>query len=63
MDGAGDAGPANYKSALRENTRVVYCETPANPTCRITDLKNVGQVVNEYYGTRQTNPNRPWVMR
>ena len=62
VDGAGEAGPSNYKSALRENTRVVYAETPANPTCRITDLQGVGQVVNEYYGTRQTNPNRPWVM-
>jgi len=62
VDGAGKAGPSNYKSALRDNTKVVYCETPANPTCRITDLKGVGQVVNEYYGTREENSNRPWVM-
>lgn len=62
IDGAGTAGPENYRSALRENTKVVYCETPANPTCRITDLKGVGKVVNEFYGTRQTNANRPWVM-
>lgn len=63
VDGAGRDGPANYRSALRENTRVVYCETPANPTCRITDLGGVGRVVDEFYGTRESNnPNRPWVM-
>lgn len=62
IDGAGKAGPEAYRSALRENTKVVYCETPANPTCRITDLKGVGATVDEFYGTRQSNPNRPWVM-
>jgi methionine-gamma-lyase len=62
IDGAGKDGPENYRAALRENTRVVYCETPANPTCRITDLSGVGKVVDEFYGTREENPNRPWVM-
>lgn len=62
IDGAGKAGPEAYRSALRENTKVVYCETPANPTCRITDLKGVGAIVDEFYGTRENNPNRPWVM-
>jgi len=62
IDGAGAQGPEAYRSAFRENTKVVYCETPANPTCRITDLKGVGRVVDEFYGTRQSNPNRPWVM-
>jgi cystathionine beta-lyase/cystathionine gamma-synthase len=62
IDGAGKQGPEAYKAAFRENTKVVYCETPANPTCRITDLRGVGQVVNEYYGDRRSNPNRPWVM-
>ncbi|EED87432.1 predicted protein [Thalassiosira pseudonana CCMP1335] len=62
IDGAGKNGPEAYKSAFRENTKVVYCETPANPTCRITDLAGVGKVVDEYYGTREANPSRPWVM-
>ena len=26
--------PRNYAEALRPNTRVVYAESPANPTCR-----------------------------
>lgn len=64
IDGAGAGGPENYKRAFRENTKVVYCETPANPTCRITDLKGVGRVVDEFYGKRDEmdGGNRPWVM-
>jgi methionine-gamma-lyase len=62
IDGAGAQGPEAYRAAFRENTKVVYCETPANPTCRITDLKGVGRVVDKHFGTRASNPNRPWVM-
>lgn len=62
IDGAGKQGPEAYRAAFRENTKVVYCETPANPTCRITDLRGVGRVVDEFYGDRKSNPNRPWVM-
>jgi methionine-gamma-lyase len=62
VDGAGERGPENYRAALRENTKVVYCETPANPTCRITDLKGAGRVVDEFYGKREENSSRPWVM-
>ncbi|KAL3793046.1 hypothetical protein HJC23_003054 [Cyclotella cryptica] len=62
IDGAGKQGPEAYRAAFRDNTKVVYCETPANPTCRITDLRGVGRVVDEYFGTRENNPNRPWVM-
>jgi len=50
VDAAGPEGPENYKKAFRENTKVVYTETPANPTCRLTDLKGVAQVVDEHYG-------------
>ena len=28
IDGAGAQGPEAYKAAFRENTKVVYCETP-----------------------------------
>jgi len=56
----------NYEAALRDNTKVVYCETPANPTCRLTDLEAVGRVVDKRYGTRSDRPGtadgRPWVM-
>jgi methionine-gamma-lyase len=36
---------ANIESALRPNTRLVYLETPANPTMGITDLDGVSRLV------------------
>jgi methionine-gamma-lyase len=69
VDGAGPDGPENYKKAFKENTRVIYTETPANPTMRLTDLEGVGRVVDEFYGkaddTPGTSPHdriRPYVM-
>lgn len=50
IDASGVDGPANYKKAFQDNTRVVYTETPANPTMRLTDLEGVGRVVDEHYG-------------
>ncbi len=29
-------------SAIRDKTRVIFCETPANPTCKITDIQAIG---------------------
>ena len=34
VDASGVKGPENYRQAFRENTKVVYTETPANPTMR-----------------------------
>jgi len=69
VDASGVDGPENYRKAFKENTKVVYTETPANPTMRLTDLEGVGKVVDEYYGIADdapgTDPNkrkRPWVM-
>lgn len=69
VDAAGVDGPENYKKALKENTKVVYTETPANPTMRLTDLAGIGKVVDEYYGAGDDTPGtdanarkRPWVM-
>ena len=69
VDAAGPEGPDNYRAAFRDNTRVVYTETPANPTCRLTDLKGVGLAVDERYGAAIDTPGthpadraRPWVM-
>mmetsp|Transcript_4250 Transcript_4250/g.5595 ORF Transcript_4250/g.5595 Transcript_4250/m.5595 type:complete len:510 (+) Transcript_4250:85-1614(+) len=69
VDASGPEGPGNYKNALRENTRVVYTETPANPTCRLTDLAGVARVVDEHYGPASDIPGtdvvdrkRPWIM-
>ena len=66
---AGPDGPENYRRAFRPNTKVVYTETPANPTCRLTDLAGVGRVVDKFYGKADDAPGtdprerkRPWVM-
>jgi len=34
----------NFRSALRPNTRVVYAESPCNPTMRLTDLYALGDL-------------------
>jgi len=69
IDAAGVDGPENYRKAFKENTKVVYTETPANPTMRLTDLAEVGKVVDEHYGVADDTPGsdanarkRPWVM-
>jgi len=61
VDATGPDGPAAYRAALKDNTRVVYTETPANPTCRLTDLRGVAAIVDEKYGVQGTE-GRPWVM-
>ncbi len=44
-----DATDANeYRKALQPNTRVVYTESPANPTCRLTDLEAVSKICDEH---------------
>ena len=37
----------NYKSAARENTKIFYIETPANPTLQITDIAEVAKLARE----------------
>ncbi|WP_092926715.1 MULTISPECIES: methionine gamma-lyase [Romboutsia] len=35
------------KSAMRENTRVVYLETPANPDLKIMDIETISNIAHE----------------
>jgi methionine-gamma-lyase len=37
----------NIKNALKANTKVVYLETPANPTLKINDIKKISNVAHE----------------
>lgn len=37
----------NVRKAMKENTRVVYLETPANPTLKITDIKTIASIAHE----------------
>ncbi len=39
---------AQLKGALTDNTKIVYLETPANPTLKITDLEKVTGIVHSF---------------
>jgi len=38
----------NIKEAIKPNTRVLYIETPANPTIEITDIKACAEIAKEH---------------
>lgn len=38
----------NILSAIKPNTRILYIETPANPTMGITDLKMCGEIAKQH---------------
>jgi len=38
--------PANVESALKQNTRMVFVETPTNPVMIVTDLKEVSAIAH-----------------
>ncbi len=40
--------PANFEKAIRPDTRVVYIETPSNPTLKITDIKAVASIARKH---------------
>lgn len=37
----------HWRRSLKKNTRVVFVETPVNPTCRVLDLRPLGQISHE----------------
>jgi len=39
--------PANVVRALRPETRLIFTETPANPTLKLTDIAAVSEIANE----------------
>lgn len=39
--------PENVKNAIKENTKIVYLETPANPTLELADLEAIIQIAHE----------------
>jgi methionine-gamma-lyase len=38
----------NVRNAIRENTKLIYLETPANPTMDLTDLEEVVKIAREH---------------
>jgi cystathionine beta-lyase/cystathionine gamma-synthase len=43
-----DPSPAAYAAALTPRTRIVYAETPANPTLAITDLAELAELAHAH---------------
>lgn len=43
------SNPENIKAAIRNNTKVLYIETPANPTMEITDIRACAQIAKEHH--------------
>ena len=42
--------PENVRKVMKENTKVVYLETPANPTMLITDIEAISNIAHEVEG-------------
>lgn len=42
------AHPENFEKAIRKETKVIYIETPSNPTLKITDIKSVAGIAKKY---------------
>ncbi len=42
--------PQNVKDAMKENTKVVYLETPANPNMLISDIESISKIAHENDG-------------
>lgn len=41
------SNPENVKSAMKENTKVVYLETPANPNMDISDIETISKIAHK----------------
>nr|WP_254157273.1 aminotransferase class I/II-fold pyridoxal phosphate-dependent enzyme [Chryseosolibacter indicus] len=42
------SNPENFKKAIRAETKVIYIETPSNPTLKITDIKAVADIARAH---------------
>jgi cystathionine beta-lyase len=40
--------PDNFKKAIQKETKVIYIETPSNPTLKITDIKAVAAIAKQH---------------
>ena len=38
----------NVESAIRKNTKIVYIETPSNPTLKLTNIREVAKIAKEH---------------
>lgn len=44
------SNPENVRKAMKENTKVVYLETPANPNLKVVDIKTISNIAHEREG-------------
>lgn len=42
------ADPSNFEKAIRKETRLIYIETPSNPTLKITDIGAVAAIAKKH---------------
>ena len=42
------AHPENFENAIRKETKVIYIETPSNPTLKITDIKAIAGIAKKH---------------
>ena len=42
------SNPTNFEKAIRPETRVIFIETPSNPTLKITDIKAVAAIAKKH---------------
>lgn len=42
--------PQNVKDAMKDNTKIVYLETPANPTMDIADIEEISKIAHKVEG-------------
>jgi len=40
--------PNNFEKAIKKNTRIIYIETPSNPTLKITNIKEVANIAKKH---------------
>ena len=43
-----DLAPSSFESEVRDNTKVIYIETPSNPLLTITDIKAVAEIAKKH---------------
>ena len=58
--------PENIRKAMRENTRIVYLESPANPNMLISDIEEISKIAHENEGCRVVVDNTyctPYIQR
>lgn len=44
------SNPENVRKAMKSNTRVVYVETPANPTLKVVDIAAISKIAHQQEG-------------